>query len=107
MCTPFRYLSLCYTLLQWQSSELPPAACLPMQSPSVSQLACPSPYCNLFFPNDDAICLHLGDTSTECAKFAANYFDTLDHERSATYESDDNDGMHYILASLTTLLIAF
>ena len=79
-----------------------------MQSPSAGQrLACPNPYCNLFFPNDDAICLHLGDTSTECAKFAANFFDALDHQRNAACESDGDDGIHYVMVPLVTSLIAF
>ena len=64
-----------------------------MQCPADPELACPSPYCDLIFSNGDDICLHLGDSTTDCAAFAQSYLDSmLQCQSAAGYESDDESG---------------
>ncbi|KIM83716.1 hypothetical protein PILCRDRAFT_88067 [Piloderma croceum F 1598] len=52
-------------------------------------MACPNPRCNLIFPNETAVCHHLGDLTTECARFSQSYLnDMLERQTAAGHGND-------------------
>jgi hypothetical protein len=72
-----------------------------MDSPPLNQqILCPNPYCGLKFPDNDRICAHLCDSSTNCPQWANNYINTLlQRQNNAEYEelSEGGDyGMYFI-----------
>jgi hypothetical protein len=70
-----------------------------------TELACPSPYCDSIFSNDNDVCLHLGDPTTDCAAFAQSYLDAmLQRQSAAGYGSDDESGE---LSDMTKFLTSY